>query len=502
MNRTPLGLDHPVWVDDEKIDLDYHIRHAALPKPGGMAELRALVAQLHAVPLDRARPLWEYTFIEGLEGGGFAVYVKVHHSAMDGIAGMATLGVIYDFEPDAPRERLPARAVPQDREPEDSIELASTAIGDFVRQGWRAVKSLPSVARTLTKAAPNLARDAKFLYGYVKDMPRTPFNVAISGHRIYATASLPLHEVKALARAHAVTVNDVVLALTAGAVRRYLSERGALPEKPLTAGVPASLRPIGDAQLNNQVVFTVSRLPTDVAEPLPRLMAAKAAGREAKNLFTDTRELVTTNVSILGAPVVTMGIARLWAGAQGRQLHPAVRQPRRVQRAGSAGALLLRRREGDALFPGVHPLSRQRPQRDGAELSRHARLRADRLQRDGARRAGDRRFHGRGFRRAEGRRRGRVEVGRGRADRRRARRGVRRGQADRGEGRGASARAPAPIRRGAEEVGARPRDRRARRGDGGHAAALRARGGRETGEAGAETRRVRKPQGLAAGGAR
>lgn len=313
---TPLGIDHPVWVDDEKIDLDYHIRHAALPKPGGMAELRALVAQLHAVPLDRTRPLWEYTFIEGLEGGAFAVYVKVHHSAMDGIAGMATLGVIYDFEPGAARERLPARTVPADREPEDTIELASTAIGDFVRQGWRAVKALPSVARTLTRAAPNLARDAQFLYGYVKDMPRTPFNTAISGHRVYATASLPLHEVKALARAHAVTVNDVVLALTAGAVRRYLSDRGALPEKPLTAGVPASLRPLGDAQLNNQVVFTVSRLPTDVAEPLPRLMAAKAAGRDAKNLFADMRELVTTNVSILGAPIVIMGIARLWAGSK------------------------------------------------------------------------------------------------------------------------------------------------------------------------------------------
>jgi len=90
LESTPLGLDHPVWVVDDKLDLDYHLRHAALPKPGGMAELRALVAQLHAIPLDRTRPLWEYTFIEGLEDGAFAVYVKVHHSAMDGVAGMAT----------------------------------------------------------------------------------------------------------------------------------------------------------------------------------------------------------------------------------------------------------------------------------------------------------------------------------------------------------------------------------------------------------------------------
>src|SRR5271166_75045 len=104
LEPTPLGIDQPVWVIEDKVDLGYHIRHAALPKPGGMEELRALIAQLHAVPLDRSRPLWEYHFIEGLEGGAFAVYIKVHHSAMDGVAGMTTLGVTYDFDPGAEHE--------------------------------------------------------------------------------------------------------------------------------------------------------------------------------------------------------------------------------------------------------------------------------------------------------------------------------------------------------------------------------------------------------------
>ena len=90
LEATPLGIDHPAWVIEDNLDLDYHVRHQALPKPGGMEELRALIARLHAVPLDRSRPLWEYHFIEGLEDGGFAVYIKVHHSTMDGIAGMAT----------------------------------------------------------------------------------------------------------------------------------------------------------------------------------------------------------------------------------------------------------------------------------------------------------------------------------------------------------------------------------------------------------------------------
>ena len=316
LEPTPLGIDHPVWVVEDKLDLDYHIRQAALPKPGGMHELRTLIARLHAVPLDRSRPLWEYHFIEGLEDGCFAVYIKVHHCTMDGVAGMATLGVTYDFAPAAGHENAPQKVVPSDVEPSDFIELTSTAVGDFIRQGWRAVKSLPGVARALTRVAPHFGRDARFLYRYVKEMPRTPFNKAISAHRVYATSSLPLHDVKALAKSQGVTINDVVLALSAGALRRYLLEHAVLPDKALTAGVPASLRPFGNAQLNNQVVFTLSRLPTDVGEPLPRLAAAHAAGQEAKDLFADMRDLVTTDVSILGAPLVVMALTQLWAGAR------------------------------------------------------------------------------------------------------------------------------------------------------------------------------------------
>ncbi len=317
LEPTPLGLDHPAWIVEDKIDLEYHIRREALPKPGGMAELRALIGQLHAVPLDRKRPLWEYHFIEGLEDGSFAVYVKVHHSAMDGLAGMATLGVTFDFSPDAEHEGSPPTVVPRDAEPNDFIEMTSTAIGDFIRQGWRTVKSLPGVAKALTKAAPNLSRDVRFLYRYLSEMPRTPFNRAISSHRVYATASLPFPEVRALAKARGVTVNDIVLALCAGALRRYLVEHAALPDKGLAVGVPASIRPPGNAQLNNQVVFTLSRLPTDVAEPLPRLAAAQAAGQEAKNLFADMRDLLTTDISIVAAPLVVMGLTRLWAAARG-----------------------------------------------------------------------------------------------------------------------------------------------------------------------------------------
>ena len=316
LKATPLSIDQPVWVIEDKLDIDYHIRHVALPKPGGMDELRALISRLHAIPLDRSRPLWEYHFIEGLEEDAFAVYVKVHHSTMDGLAGMATLGVTFDFAPGAEHESLPQSIVPPDAEPSDFIELTSTAVGDFIRQGWRAAKSLPGVVRALRKVAPNVGRDARFLFTYFKDMPRTPFNRAISEHRVYATSSLRLDEVRALAKSRSATINDVVLALCAGALRRYLAEHGALPERPLRAGLPVSVRPPGNAQLNNQVFFTLSRLPTDVAEPLARLAAAQTAGQEAKNLFADMRDMMTTDVSILGAPLLVMALTRLWAGAR------------------------------------------------------------------------------------------------------------------------------------------------------------------------------------------
>ncbi len=309
---TPLGLDHPSWAAGDDVDLDYHVRHLALPRPGSMAQLRELVARLHAVALDRSRPLWEYHVIEGLEDDGFAVYVKIHHSEMDGVAGTMTLDVIYDFAaegaPSAANENK--RALRAEPEPTDFIELTGSAVADLVRFALRAATSLPKVATTLAAAAPKLTRDARILYDYAKNIPRTPFNVTISGERVFATASLPLGEVKALAKSNAATINDVVMALSAGALRRYLLDKSALPAEPLAAAVPASLRASGDAVLNNQVVFTVSKVPTHIDAPLPRLAAARAAGQDAKTLFADLRDLMTTDVSIVGVPLIVSGIAR------------------------------------------------------------------------------------------------------------------------------------------------------------------------------------------------
>ena len=311
LQMTPLGIDHPVWVDDDDVDLDYHIQHAALPKPGTMDQLRAQVARLHAIPLDLTRPLWQYHLIEGLEDGGFAVYIKMHHSDMDGVAGMATLDVVYDFSPDSAPAYPVRKAIRSSAQPSDFLELTTTAFADFLRQGLRAVRSAPKLATTLAKASRNLGRDVRYLLDYTRNTPRTRFNVAVSNHRSYGTSSLSLSDVKAVAKASHATINDVVLALCAGALRRYLIEHKSLPDLRLTAAVPASLRAPGDTRLNNQVVFSLCRLATDVSDPLARLAAARIAAREGKDLFADVKDLLTTDISVLGAPIVMTAFFRL-----------------------------------------------------------------------------------------------------------------------------------------------------------------------------------------------
>jgi WS/DGAT/MGAT family acyltransferase len=319
----PLAIDHPVWVDAHNLDLDYHIRHMALPRPGTMEQLRNLVAQLHMTLLDRRRPLWQYYLIEGLEDGGFAIYAKVHHADMDGVAGMETLPFIYDLSPDPPPIDAPTTRVARAESP-DFPKLIGAAFADFVRQGARLAGSLPAAARTVAKIAQRPAKDVRYLIDVVRDTPKTIFNKSISGRRSFGTASVSLSEAKEVAKARGATINDIVLAICAGALRRYLIERRALPDAPLTAAVPASLRGRDDSRLNNQVLFTLCKLATDRAEPLQRLAAVKASSQDAKGLFADVKEVLTTDISVIGAPIVVTGLARLVAMTGAADLLPAV----------------------------------------------------------------------------------------------------------------------------------------------------------------------------------
>ena len=283
--RYPNTPAHPLqaWVEDEAFDVEYHIRRSALPSPGDERELGILVSRLHSNSLDFHRPPWEVHFIEGLEGGRFALYFKVHHALVDGYTGIRLLSgalstsareldtPMFFARQQPPRAPSPAAAkVPtlaalmtMAREQAD----ASRSIGKaLIRMAgaWRAPRN-----QTETLIAPMQA-------------PKSILNQKISRNRRFATQSFPLDRLKRIAKSHGGTLNDLVIALCAGALRRLLLEQDALPSRPLTAMLPVNIRPKDDPGGGNAVGAILASLATDVADPLERIRAIIASTSAAK----------------------------------------------------------------------------------------------------------------------------------------------------------------------------------------------------------------------------
>jgi diacylglycerol O-acyltransferase / wax synthase len=288
---TPLGLDHPYWIDDPDFDLEYHVRRIAVPAPGDDRTLADIVARIHARPLDRSRPLWETYVIEGLADGRIAILSKNHHATIDGVSGADILGVLLDLEPTPPvpghREPLPGEV-----EPSGPQMLARSARGlakQPLRMGRMAVRgagALPLLGRMAERAAPPQLR-GRLGEGLMAmphlQAPKSPFNGSISPHRRFAYGSIPLKDVKRIKDVAGCKLNDVVMALTAGALRRYLLRTGGLPTEPLQAMVPISVRTDdqhGDA--GNQVNALIAVLPTHLDDAGERLRSAASAMDVAK----------------------------------------------------------------------------------------------------------------------------------------------------------------------------------------------------------------------------
>ena len=305
-NLNPL----PVWVEDAEVDLEYHVRHAALPWPGGERELGELVGRLQSTPVDLARPPWECTIIEGLEGQRFALFVKMHHSLIDGISGIRMLQ--RTMSPDRVRSlKLPPfwdnpPPAPTDREPppvptlDGVLEAAMGAVGAQVR-------TLPQVATAFMRMVRRIGDEGEGLV-VPFDSPFTVLNGRVREKRRFATQQFSMERLRALARAAECTLNDVVLALCAGALRRFLRERDALPAQPLTAGIPVSVRPKDDHDTGNAISFIVATLATDLDDPLARLHAIRASVLHAKAHLQDLpRQAMTQYTTLLMAPtIVTM----------------------------------------------------------------------------------------------------------------------------------------------------------------------------------------------------
>ncbi len=274
--ETPLGLDKPYWVADPHFDIRHHLRHIELPAPGSWEQLQGIVSNEFADPLDREHPLWEMIYISGLNTlpfapkGSVALVSKVHHTAADGISGADMMNLLFDETPDF---KLPETA------PDLPAEDPPGTIGMMVRSGWHVVKFPWHVTKLMKDAATTTVRAAfmaKHLIGkkptVVLMAPKTPINVQIDERRLWDGMLLSLNRVKAIKNAADAKVNDVVLEISAGALRGYLEEIGGLPDKSMIAMVPISVRPPERReQMGNEISAMFVHLCTDVADPKERM---------------------------------------------------------------------------------------------------------------------------------------------------------------------------------------------------------------------------------------
>ncbi len=314
----PFEMSNPVWVEDDDVDIDYHIRRVTLPRPGTFKQLEQYVARLHSSLLDRSRPLWEFFVIDGLENRGHvALYTKVHHAGIDGQAGVAFATAIMDVTPEPRKVRAPREQRRGHRYQLGMAELASAAIGNALQQYVKLVKTLPDMARALQSVAlPTPDADGKRDWTIGKEVklfgPKTLFNVSITNQRAYAGRSIPLAETKQIGKRLGYSLNDVVLAICGGALRRYLGEYDALPKKSLTAAVPVSLRDAGNTDANNQVSMTMMTLATDVADPIERLAAIHESSAAAKTMMGNIKAAIPTDFPSFGAPWLMSGLASMY----------------------------------------------------------------------------------------------------------------------------------------------------------------------------------------------
>jgi WS/DGAT/MGAT family acyltransferase len=310
--EVPWGLDRPYWIGAEP-ELDSHVREHTVAAPGDERALAELIAALHARPLDRGRPLWELHLINGLADGAQAVYGKVHHATVDGISAGALLGQLLDRNPTDPDAgpRVPGPAIATEAPPRGR-ELLRRGLTNL---GPHAVHSLRAAPRLL----PHVS-DRRRLR-----VPATPFNAPISDRRVLAFASLPVREMRAVRSAYGCSDNDVVLAVCADVLRHWLLAHGALPDRPLVAGIPVSLRGRGaDATTGgNEISLMMAPLPTDVPDPAGRLHAVVEAMLVAKRRQTALPERWLADLTDL-VPAMFTGVT---ARTAGRVLHRAGRLP-------------------------------------------------------------------------------------------------------------------------------------------------------------------------------
>src|SRR5436190_22988764 len=288
LTEVPLGLDYPYWIDDPNFDLDFHVRELAIPPPATNAKLAEQVARIVARPLDRSRPLWEMYLIYGLDKGHVGMLTKIHHALIDGLSGAEIMGVLFDLVPEG-RELDEVPLVSPDREPSD-LEMLARGLAGVPRYPVRMLRSLPAalpnltetpfgtipgtgtVSRIADRARHLVGRDGGVIEKTTLRAPKTSFNGRISPHRRFAFGQLSLDEVKAAKNEYGFTVNDVIVSICAGAVRRWLLAHDELPADPLVGQIPVSVRSSEHAgTYGNRIMLMSAPLYTNEPDPVRRL---------------------------------------------------------------------------------------------------------------------------------------------------------------------------------------------------------------------------------------
>jgi diacylglycerol O-acyltransferase len=320
--RSVGTLGQWAWEDDPDLDIEYHVRLSALPRPGRIRELLELVSRLHGTLLDRHRPLWEFHLIEGIEGDRFAVYFKIHHALMDGVTGMRHLQKALSTDPEArdmppfwqvdPRSRRKPAAPAEAPASDEKSSLLSSA-GSALAGGWNTVSAaVTDTVRTASQALGIAPAMLDALYDGLAhrdtalpfEAPHSMFNVTITGARRFAAESWPIKRIQRVRERTGSTVNDVVLAMCAGALRRYMADLDELPDRPLVAALPVSLGTSGEG---NQLGAILVTLATDEPDAATRLARIKASGMAAKANLDQRDPMAIAALSMAVAAPLPLG---------------------------------------------------------------------------------------------------------------------------------------------------------------------------------------------------
>ncbi len=322
LSDSPLNIDHPVWVEDKDFDVERHVHRIAVPAPGGRTELAEMCGHIAALPLDRTRPLWEMCVIEGLDGtdphagGRIAVLTKVHHAAVDGVTGANLMSQLCSTEADAP----PPEPVEGTRDA-SQLEIAARGLLRFSTRPVNLVtRALPATVSTVVDTVRRAIAGETMASPFTA--PPTPFNATITGRRNVAFAQLDLDDIKTVKNHFGVKLNDVVMALVAGALRHYLSGLEELPDSSLVAMVPVSVHGKSDRPGRNKVSGMFTSLETDIEDPAERLRSIAEASSVAKEHSSAIAATLLQDWSQFAAPAVFGVAMRLYASTRLTEARP------------------------------------------------------------------------------------------------------------------------------------------------------------------------------------